>query len=670
VTLAGTALGLASAAALVGCVAGFVLPRRSRVVVATLATALVGTGATAAGLGVLLTGDHVTARWPEILPLAGVTIDLDPLGAWFVLAAGAVIVPVAVYAYGYCDHALTGRAVQGLLPVFAATLVLVPAAGSMSTFLVLWELMAMSSLVLVAAEHGDRPAVRQATVWYGVMTQLGFVAILIAFGLAAAGTGHETFAAIRHDAPTLSAARASTIFVLALAGFGSKAGLVPLHVWLPRAHPEAPSHVSALMSGAMVSLGAYGVVRVAIDLLGGGPRWWGVLVLALGVASALFGILHALVASDLKVLLAYSTTENMGLVFVGIGAAVLLAAVHEPALAGVALAAALLWVLNHAVFKALLFLAAGSIARSTGTRDLDRLGGLMKRLPVTATMFTVGALAIAGLPPLNGFVSEWALFQTLVRAGGRPPDVLGLTMPMAVGAVALTAGLAAATFVKAIGTGMLAMPRSPEAERAVESPVPMLAGMSVLASACLVLGLVPGLLASGLGRAVRAAGGRGEPLGSGVAELRLAGARGVISPVLLAVALLVGLVLVLGVARALGGSRARRRAENWGCGRVLQTARMEYTAISFAEPLQRVFSDVLHPQHDIDVTHAAESRWYVEAVQYRASIADGIDERAYQPAVGALRWWGERARALQNGSVHRYLAYGFGALLVVLVVAR
>jgi hydrogenase-4 component B len=670
VSPAAIALFAAAVVGLIGCVAGLTLPLRSRTFVVATSTTFVGVAATVAGLSVLVSGSQVVARWHDVLPLAGVTIDLDPLGAWFVFVAGVVIVATGVYSFGYCDHALRGRAMQATFPLFAVTLVLVPAAGSMSTFLVLWELMAMTSLVLVAAEHRERPAVREATVWYGVMTQLGFVAIVVAFGLAAAGAGGETFAAIRHGATNLSAARASTVFVLAVVGFGSKAGLVPLHVWLPRAHPEAPSHVSALMSGAMVNLGVYGVVRVGIDLLGGGPRWWGLLVLGVGIASALFGILHALVATDVKVLLAYSTTENLGLIFVGVGAALLLAAVHEPTLAGVALAAALLWVLNHAVFKALLFMAAGSVVRSTGTRDLDRLGGLMRRLPVTATLFLVGALAISGLPPLNGFVSEWALFQTLVRAGGRGPAVLGLTMPVAVGALALTAGLAAATFVKMIGTGLLARPRSPEAADAVESPVSMLAGMGVLAAACVALGVVPGLLGSGLGRAVRAAGGHADPFGSGVTVLQLAGAGGVISPAGLAVALLAAMVVVVGAARALSGSRARRRAESWGCGRVLQTARMEYTATSFAEPLQRVFADVLRPDLDVEVTHAAESRWYVDAIRYRASVTDGIDRIVYQPAIRLLRWWGEHARALQNGSVHRYLAYGFGALLVVLVVAR
>jgi len=655
---------------LVGSAAGFVLPRRSRVVVASLTTTLVGVAAAVAALAVLGTGDPVVVRWRDVIPLAGVTIDLDPFGAWFVLVAGVVVVAVSVYAIGYCDRALAGRSVQGMFPLFAVTLVLVPAAGSVSTFLLLWELMAMTSLVLVAAEHRDREAVRSAAVWYGVMTQAGFVLVLFALCLAAASAGSESFAAIRAGAHGFSATRASIVFVLAIVGFGTKAGVVPFHVWLPRAHPEAPSHVSALMSSAMVSLGVYGVVLVGVDLLGGGPRWWGLVVLVLGGVSALFGILHALVARDLKVLLAYSTTENVGLIFVGVGTAMLLTAVHESALAGVALAAALLFVLNHAVFKGLLFLAAGSILRATGTRDLDRLGGLVRRLPVTAALFMVGGVAIMALPPFNGFVSEWALFQVLVRAGSHASPVLGLAMPVAVAVVALTAGLSAAVFVKAIGTGALALPRSSAAEHAVESPAPMLVGMGFLGAGCLALGLFPAMLSSGLTHAVGAAGDRAHALRPGVVELHLAGIHSVVSPVGIAVGLLVGAVVVVGAARAFGAARVRRRAENWGCGRVLQTARMEYTATSFAEPLQRVFDDVLHPVHDVDVTHAAESRWYVDTIRVQTRVVDGVDQRVYQPVVGCVRAWGERARWVQNGSVHRYLGYGFVALLVVLVIAR
>ncbi len=464
----------------------------------------------------------------------------------------------------------------------------------------------------------------------------------------------------------------SLVMALALVGFGSKAGMVPLHVWLPRAHPEAPSPVSALMSAAMVSLGVYGIVRVDFDLLGGGPRWWWIVLLVAGAASALFGILHALVSTDLKRLLAYSTTENVGLVLIGLGAAGMFESTGHPVLAAVSMAAAMLHVLNHAVFKALLFFAAGSVLAATGERDLDRLGGLMRRMPVTGATFAVGALAIAALPPLNGFVSEWLLLQSLVHGVASQTVVIAVTMILAVGAIALTAGLAAATFVKALGTGFLAMPRSPGAEAAVESPRSMRVAMLGLASVCVALGLAPGVLMTPLSHVIAAAG-----LGAGRSPFRvhgwtlaLPGGAAAMSTALLAASLGVAVLTVVGVRRVLVRSAARRRAENWGCGRVGQTARMEYTASSFAEPLMRVFDDVLQPDLDVDVTHREESQYYVESIRLRGGVRDAFERHFYLPLLRAVAAFGVRARRLQNGSVHRYLGYGFVALLVLLVVTR
>ncbi len=631
-----------------------------------------GAAGIGAALGVLGSGKSIVAEFPKLLPFAGITIRLDPLGAWFTLTAGVIVVVASLYGIGYADHALRTRAIQAIFPLFCLSLLLVPAASSVSTFLVFWELMALTSLLLVATEHRERASARTAAVWYGVMTHLGFVAILVALALLAGQVGGESFAAMRAGAAHVPAGWQSVVFLLALVGFGSKAGIVPLHVWLPRAHPESPSHVSALMSGVMVTLGVYGIMRVGLDILGGGPRWWGFVVLALGAGSALFGILHALVASDLKVLLAYSTTENMGLVLIGVGAAMLLGAEHATPLVGVLLAASLLLVLNHALFKGLLFLGAGSVLRATGTRNLDELGGLVRRLPVTGALFGVGALAIVALPPLNGFVSEWMLFQGLVAGGGSHVASAAVTMPLAVGVVALTAGLAAATFVKAFGTGFLALPRSPAAAEARESPGTMLAAMGLLALGCAALGVAPSLLSTQLDRAVRATGTGvlHRPVSVERGVLHLGGVRGVISPTLIALLLAGGVVAVLAVMRLTISARDRRRAENWGCGRALQTARMEYTASSFAEPLQRVFDDVLRPDLDIDVTHADESRWYERTIRLRAGVRDGIEDHVYRPVLRAYRAWGERARAVQNGSVHRYLAYAFVALIVGLLVAR
>jgi formate hydrogenlyase subunit 3/multisubunit Na+/H+ antiporter MnhD subunit len=430
--------------------------------------------------------------------------------------------------------------------------------------------------------------------------------------------------------------------------------------------------VSALMSGAMVKLGVYGILRVGWDLLDGGPRWWGVTLLVVGAVSALFGILHALVATDLKRLLAYSTTENVGLILVGVGAAGLFAASGNRALASVAVAAALLHVVNHAAFKGLLFLGAGSVLHTTGTRDLDRLGGLARRMPVTGATFAIGALAIAALPPLNGFVSEWLLLQALVHSLPSSTALVAVAMPLAVAIVALTGGLAAATFVKAFGTGFLAMPRSPEAEAAHESPRTMQIGLCLLAGVCVALGLAPTALARPLARAVAVLGplADGRPVGADGVTLELAGIQATLSPLLLAVGLLTAVIATLAVVRAVRSAPTRRAAPTWACGRSVQTARMEYTATSFAEPLQRVFDDVLRPDLDVDVDHRVESRYYVEAVRYRQGIRDAIEHRLYEPVLRAARWWGRVARRLQDGSIHRYLAYAMVALIVVLVVAR
>jgi formate hydrogenlyase subunit 3/multisubunit Na+/H+ antiporter MnhD subunit len=652
-------------------VAAVVLPRRPRAAAVGVLSAVSAAGGLGAGVAVLSGSGRFVAALPNLLPLAGVRLELDPLGAVFVVVAAMVATPASIYAIGYARHGIDSRPVQSIYPLFVWTLLMVPAAGSASTFLFLWELMALSSLLLVLAEHRHNPAVPSAGRWYAAMTQFGFVAIVLAFFMLASGAGGESFAAMRAGAAALSPLASSTVFVLALVGFGSKAGAVPLHVWLPRAHPEAPSHVSALMSGAMVKLGVYGILRVGWNLLGGGPRWWGVVVLVVGAVSALFGVLHALVASDLKRLLAYSTTENVGLILIGVGAAGLFAASGNRSLAAVAVGAALLFVVNHAVFKGLLFLGAGSVVAATGTRDLDQLGGQVRRMPVTAATFAVGAFAIAALPPLNGFVSEWLLLQSLIHSLPSSTPAVAVMMPLAVAVVALTGGLAVATFVKAFGTGFLALPRSAAAADATEAPTTMQVGLVTLAGLCVVLGLVPSTLGRPLARAVAVLTpmGDGQPLRSAGVRLELAGVQASLSPLLVAAGLALALVVIVAVRRAVRSPAAVRDAETWACGRSVQTARMEYTATSFAEPLQRVFDDVLRPDLDVDVDHRTESRYYVEAVRYRAAVRDAFEHRLYGPLLRAVGWWGRAARRIQNGSIHRYLTYVLVALVVILVVA-
>ncbi|WP_369368764.1 proton-conducting transporter membrane subunit [Streptomyces sp. CG4] len=663
-----TATALGGAGALAGCL----LPYRLRIAVVGVLTAGVGVGGCAAGVAAL-GGSRWTAGFPGLLPLVGAHAAVDALAGLFMAVAGAVVAAVAIYGIGYAAghgaHGLGSRTAQAVLPLFALTLVLVPVAASVSTFLTLWELMALGSLLLVLAEHRERASVRRAGVWYAVMTHLGLVLLLVGFALFAAQAGGETFAALRAGAHTVSPTVRGLVFVLVAAAFTSKAGAVPLHAWLPRAHPEAPSPVSALMSAAMVNLGIYGVVRTGLDLLGGGPAWWWLGLMAAGGASAVYGILQAAMASDLKRLLAYSTSENMGLVLIGLGASGLFATYGNPPLAALALAAALLHVVNHAAFKALLFCAAGSVLRATGLRDLDRLGGLRPRMPATAGLFALAALGAVALPPGNGFISEWLLLQSLIHGLAVPGVAVAVVLPLSVALIALSAGIAAAVFVKALGVGFFARPRSPQAAGAKEAPLLMRVGMVLLGAGCAALALVPGVLGDGLDRAVGAVGlpGSGALSGGGL-KVRLAGISATLSPVWVVAALTAALMLAVGLPRLYGRRRRRVNARLWDCGGGAPTPRMAYTATSFAEPLQRVFDDILAPEQDLNVTPVRESAYLVERVRFQRRVPDRIEHRLYEPVLRGLAGAGQQARRLAGGSVHLYLGYGFVGLVVLLLI--
>ncbi|UQX11669.1 proton-conducting transporter transmembrane domain-containing protein [Candidatus Mycobacterium methanotrophicum] len=632
-------------------------------------------GLTASGLGIggavcgiaAVFGAQQQVHIGWLLPLSGVQLDLDPVGGFFMALTGAVAVPVGFYFIGYARREHLGRVSLAVLPLFVAAMPLVPAAGSVTTFLFGWELMAIASLVLVLAEH-TRPEVRSAGLFYAVMTQLGFVAILIGLMVLSAAGGGGRFA----DLTRVSGGARTAVFVLTIAGFGSKAGLLPLHAWLPRAHPEAPSPVSALMSAAMVNLGVYGIVRFDLQLLGPGPRWWGITLLVAGGVSAVYGVLQASVATDLKRLLAYSTTENMGLITLALGAATLLADSGARSAATIAMTAALLHLIGHAAFKSLGFLTAGSVLAATGLRDLDRLGGLARRMPATTALFGVAALGASGLPLGAGFVSEWLLVQSLIHAAPRHNTVVALAAPLAVGAVALTAGLGVAAMVKAFGIGFLARPRSQPAADAREAPASMLAGMALAATGCVVVAVAPLVVGSTLRRVLtELPASRAVVFTDFGAVLRLPGVHGSIAPGVIAAALAAAVLAAVGLARW----QSRRRPDSvtlplWACGAAELTPRMQYTATSFAEPLQRVFDDVLRPDTDIEVTHLTESRYLAEAVTYRTRIADAIEERLYAPVVGAVAAAAALVRRAHTGSVHLYLAYGMLVVLVVLVVAR
>jgi formate hydrogenlyase subunit 3/multisubunit Na+/H+ antiporter MnhD subunit len=678
---AGLAVTLAAGSLTAG--AGILVPRRARTTVVGVGLALTGGAALVAGVAAM-TGQTASFAAPDLLPLFGLLFQVDRLAGLFLAVTGAVTVAVGIYGIDYCrdghdgqdGHGLDARGVQAVLPVFVLAMLAVPMAASVGTLLLCWELMALASLLLVIAEHRRRPAVAGAGRWYAVMTQLGLVAILIGLSVFAAHAADGSFAALRAAAPTLTPPVAALVFVATGFGFGSKAGIVPLHAWLPRAHPEAPSNVSALMSAAMVNLGIYGIVRVGFDLLGGAGAtagWWWLLVMGLGALSAIYGILQAAIGTNLKRLLGNSTTENMGLVLIGVGAAGFFATAGDPELAALAMAAALLHVVNHAAFKTLLFTSAGSVVHGTGRRDLDDLGGLVTAMPGTTAAFGVGALAAAALPPGAAFVSEWLLLQALIHGLPAAGVAAAIVMPLAVAAVALTAGLAVATFVKAFGIGFLAKPRTPEAASATESPPGMLVGMGLAGAACIALALAPTLVLPAVGEVAGGTVGVGDPVRIDGVTIRLVGITGSLSPLMLTLALLIGGVIALAAVRALATRRAARAARLWDCGGGPLTARMEYTATSFAEPLQRVFDDVLRAELDVDVSHHDEAQYLVRTVEYRRQVPDRIEKRFYEPVLRAVAAWGRTGRRLATGSVHRYLGYGFYTLcglLVLLVVTR
>jgi hydrogenase-4 component B len=661
-------LGAAGAAVLFGAT----FPARRGVLVTALVSSIACVAALLGAGQVLVSGHTWSAHSAEVLPLTGVSLTLDPLGALFVATTAAVGLGTSLYTIGSASHATPRRMATALLPVFLGSLLLVPAASSVATFMGAWELMALSSLLLLLTEHRQRRETRDAAQWYAAMTHVGAAAILLGLVLLATHAGGQTFAAMFVHRGRSSLALRSIVFLLTLVGFASKAGAVPLHVWLPRAHPEAPSPVSALMSGAMVNLGVYGIIRVGEDLLGGGVLWWWLLVIALGVVSAFFGALHAAASTDLKRLLAYSTVDNIGLILVGVGAAGALVVGGERLLAALALLAALFHLVNHALFKGCLFLGAGAVQHAAGTRDLDQLGGLGRRMPVTAALFGIGVLSISALPGLNGFASEWLLLESLLHGFADHAGATAVAFLVGVATLAITGGLTAAAFVKAFGIGFLGQARSAGATAATEVAPSMLGGLALLAAGCVALGVVPGMLLPVLDRATAAglATRSASPLRAGFG-LALAGLSGAIEPVLIVAGLLGALALAwmfVHLAGRRSGLGQVRSAEAWGCGRELQTARMEVTATSFAEPLQRVFVDVLRPDHDLEVTHVAESRYFPQGIRYQHRIDDAVERSLYRPVIGAVTAWGNLARRVPNGSVHRYLAFGFVALVVILVV--
>ena len=617
-----------------------------------------------AGLG----GSSFQLQLPQLLPLGGLSLGLDRLSAFFVTLICLGAAPAALYAIGYTRHYKsrgTTAALGSAFNIFLAAMMLVPLARNAVTFLILWELMSLASYLLVVTEHEHQQNVNAAWIYF-VMTHAGFAALMMGFLLLAQAAGSGEFSDWS-AAGAIDSHLRNIIFALLAVGFGSKAGIIPLHIWLPRAHPAAPSHVSALMSGVMIKLGVYGFVRMAFDWLGAGPLWWGGALLVLGGVSGVLAALYALVEADLKRVLAYSSIENVGIIMLGTGAAMLFQASQLPGLAALALLAALYHTLNHAVFKTLLFMAAGAVLQATGTRNLEELGGLIKRMPQTALLFLSGSLAIAGLPPFNGFVSEWLTFQALLLSFKAPAQSVSLTFALGIAALALISGLAAAGFVRAFGIAFLALPRSAAAEQAREADSRMRVAMALLALLCVLLGVLPAPVLAALTASIFDLTGARAELHADFATLITNGGFGRVAPLWIALglaAVLAGLALML---RALA-SKSRRCYETWGCGRALQTARFEYTATAFANPFKRVFALLYQPTATLEIG-AAESRYFVRTISYRQHSRLLFEEALYRPILQIIQGAARQARVLQSGNVHSYLMYILITLIGLLLLA-
>jgi hydrogenase-4 component B len=611
-----------------------------------------------------LTAEPVSIVLPLGLPWLGAHFRTDALAAFFLAVIDFGAAAASLYAIGYGRHEHEPARVLPFFPAFLAAMNLVVLAADAFSFLLTWEFMSLTSWALVIAYHRDRENMRAGYI-YLLMAGFGTLCLLLAFGLLAGANGDYAFDSIRNQAPTATVA--AFVLILALLGAGSKAGLVPLHVWLPLAHPAAPSHVSALMSGVMTKVAVYGFVRIVFDLLGPPDWWWSVVVLMLGGASAVYGVLAALMQRDLKCLLAYSTVENIGIVFIGLGLALAFRFNGMAAAAVLALTAALLHVLNHTLFKSLLFFGAGAVLNATGLRDLEKFGGLIHRMKTTSVAFLGGAVAISALPPFNGFVSEWLTFQAVLLSPQIPQWSLKLAIPTAGTLLALAAALAGACFVRAFGMTFLGRPRSAEAEKAHETDRFSLAAMLILAGLCLAVGIVPGFVMDGLAPVTSQLLNARMPEQSGLAWLTIV-------PVAAARSSYSGILVFLFIAMSAGfsafvihrlASHAFRRAPAWDCGTPNPSVFAQYSAGSFAQPIRRVFGSVLFQARDhVTMPPPGDAR----PARLDVEMHDLPWEFLFAPIARAVSYTAEKLNMLQFLTIRRYLSLVFLTLVGLLLV--
>ena len=649
-------------------------PRAQNFISHGLAIIACGIGMTLGVMGIVAQ-EPLVATLPSSIPLLEFSVRLDPLAGFFVFTISLIGLAVSIYALGYVQE-YYGRISIGLLGFlyngFLLAMTLVVLADNAFFFLIAWELMSLISYFLVVSEH-EKVDVRFAGMFYLIMTHVGTAFIIVTFLIFYQAEGSFAFEAFRMQGHPLPEGMRSLVFWAALIGFGTKAGIIPLHVWLPYAHPAAPSHVSALMSGVMIKTAIYGLIRVYFDFLDGSlPWWWGFTVLVIGTISALLGVMYALMEHDLKSLLAFHSVENIGIILMGLGAGMLFHSYGMESLAVLGVVAGLYHTLNHATFKALLFMGAGSLLYATHTRNMEEYGGLLKLMPWTGLFFLIGAVSISGLPPTNGFVSEWLVFQSLFLSLKEPSIFVELMLPIAAAMLAFTSVLALSCFAKAFAISFLAQPRSSHARHAQEVPLAMRVGMGMLAGMCVVLGLAPMVVIPLLDRVTF------PFLGSSIAGkvLELGGwALAPVSPEFSSVStpllfLLLGGLMGLGLilCRVIGGKLRSRSYITWGCGQKVNS-RMEYTATGFVQPIKQVFSALYQPTEKVETAFLEESRYFAKYRHFDYYIEPIFMKYLYNPVVKFFSTLAEHFRVIQSGSLSLYLAYIFITLILLLLFA-
>jgi hydrogenase-4 component B len=670
----GATFAFSVAAYLTGAVASLASWRRpalARYICCSTALAGAALGGLAAVLSIL---QGTPVRWmiPSGIPLFSYSFSYDALAAFFNLVLAILASAVSIYSFSYLKE-FEGRRNIGffgfLFHVLLLSLTIVFTAANAFLFLIGWEVMALAAYGLVTFYHEDQET-RRAGLLYVIMAHIDAGCLLLGFAILIQASGSAEFASFHGAAAQLSSGRQAAAFVLFFLGFSIKAGVIPFHIWLPAAHPVAPSNISALLSGIVIKSGIYGMARIFLDSLGGVPSWAGLLVLIVGVVSAVLGVLYALMEHDLKRLLAYHSIENIGIILMGLGAALIFRVAGHPLLAGVALIAAMFHTLNHAIFKCLLFLGAGSVLHSTGTRNMEKMGGLIRPMPVTAFCFLIGAVAISGLPPLNGFVSEWLTYQSLLAGFGVTEGLTRILFPLAGSMLALTGALAAACFVKAFAITFLALPRAAESRNAHEVPRTMLIGMGCLTVACVALGLgatwfLPvfgGMTEQLLGQRVggNLITGNGWVLSGGIPP------GGTVSTSIIAIGLLIlagAAVLLVTVA---GRKFARQRGPAWDCGLPGLTEENEYTATAFSKALRMIFSVLYQPRREIQQVFDV-SPYFPKEIRFESEIEPTFEKRLYAPLQEFIFRFSTRMRTIQAGSIHAYLAYIFVTLVLLLL---